>query len=164
MNYTFSIILFTQGILAGYLGLASCFNKNRTISVRLCTLVFGAASSLWSITFAMVCDAQSPLFAYRCRSIGMIGVFLYLIAGVILVGIIADVPSKVKLPINCFSLLGIPLCHFTAQRDQATYFKKKLGMSYSLTCGLLNNFYSAYTLIMCLFILGYLLYMLRMRK
>ena len=164
MNYTFSIILFTQGILAGYLGLASCFNKNRTISVRLCTLIFGAASSLWSITFAMVFDAQSPLFAYRCRSIGMIGVFLYLIAGVILVGIIADVPSKVKLPINCFSLLGVPLCHFTAQRDQATFYKTKWGMSYSLTSGLVNNLYSAYTVIMCLFILGYLLYMLRMRK
>lgn len=164
MNSIISFILYASGVLALYFAFRTLYSEERKYTENKLIALHCIGSGIWSFGFGGLFAQTDPEIAYYCRSLGMIGTFLYLIVSQMLVCYISGIPKKLKLFLNGFACLGIPLYFLTIQKDETVYYLSDIGMTYSFQPGIANTLYTAYTVLLILFILIVVIYMIRFSK
>lgn len=161
MKYICPCFLYVCSTLSFYFALRIlCSRTRKDIGSRLIALMC-IGSGIWSVGFGAMILQSSPEAAYRCRAFGLIGTFIYLIMALFLVCYISKIPKGWTILFDGLSLLGIPVCVLITARSQSVYFPGPLGMTYSFVPGFANNMYTAYTVMLFLFITGISIYMIR---
>ena len=147
MKYFVSAFLLVNGTLAAYIGLRQCFHLTiKYIETKLLVAVC-IASSIWSIGFGLLQIQTDPQIAYYCRSFGMVGVFVYLFACLAIVSYTSEINAWWLQVANAISIVGLFLCIPVIHPSQATYYVKNGQMTYTFTPGLINNAYTAYSVL-----------------
>ena len=146
----FSVILLSFGAAALYLGISSVRKQFREYigNILLGALCF--SSSLWSYGFGILFLTDNTEVAYWGRTIGMLGVFGFLIIVQILVGVLGNIPRKEYYCFCGFAILGIFIYFPTVSREVTTYFVDDWGMTYTFKPGLINNIYTIYAVIVAI--------------
>lgn len=164
MKYIFSVSMFVNCVLA--LDFAVRFgwlNERKYIENRLIA-VFCIGSALWSGSFAALFLQTDVDVAYVCRSIGMVGTFLYLIVAQLLVCYISGIKRFWQHFFNGISYLGILVYFLTIKKGEVVYELTADGMTYYFKPGFCNNVYVGYVAILAVNILIVTIYMLRYTK
>ena len=147
MNSVFALIMLVDGTIAGYFALQQFFGSDRKFFVNKVMILFAIASAVWSFGFSALFMQTDPKAAYYCRSTGMIGVFLYLIAAQFLIGYISEIRLFIRVIMAAFSCLGIGVYFLTILPDQTVYYMSDWGMTYHFESGPANSIYTMYTVI-----------------
>lgn len=143
----FSIILISFGAAACYLGISATRKQFREFLGNLLLGLLCFASAIWSYGFGMVFLTTSTKVAYWGRTIGMIGVFGFLIIVQILVGVLVKIPYVEYCVFVAFAFLGVFIYYPTVMPSSTIYYMGDWGMTYTFQPGLANNIYTAYSLI-----------------
>ena len=104
MKYIFSYTLFAFGVSALSLFIKYFFSKDKKGFAHNTLSLLCLGSSIWSFGFSVLFMQTDPDIAYLCRAIGMVGVFIYLITGRMMVCYLSPLNSKIKNILNGFSL------------------------------------------------------------
>lgn len=150
MKYIFSYTLFAFGILAFRLFANYFFSKEKRSFAHNTLSLLCLGSSIWSFGFSALFMQTDPGIAYLCRAIGMVGVFIYLITGQIMVCYLSSLNSHIKYALNGFALTGIIVWIMTCKRDEVVFFMENDLMSYSFKPGLVSTVYTVYSTIIAL--------------
>lgn len=150
MNYVFAAILLVNGTIAIYMALQQFFDSDIKYFLNKLLGVFALASAIWSFGFGALFIQTSPTNAYYCRSVGMVGVFLYLITGQLLLGFISEIKPIIRNIMSAFAFLGIGVYFLTILPGQTKYYLSNWGMTYHFESGLANNLYTLYTVILAI--------------
>lgn len=148
MNYVMSGIILINAVLSAYWAVESLLKKERSRNIKIGVFVMGLFCTIWSVGFGMLYLMQTAQAAYICRCIGMVGVFGYLIIAFRLVGGLTKAPARLVRTFEWISYTGILVWFATDAPGQSSYYMGDWGMTYSLTSGLPNNIYSAYSVLM----------------
>lgn len=143
----FSIILLSFGAAAFYLGISAVRKQFRDYIGNSILGLLCFSSAIWCYGFGMVFLTSNTSIAYWGRTIGMIGVFGYLLFVQILVGTLVSIPRKVYITFCTFAALGFVIYFPVVMPNVATYYMGDLGMTYTFMPGLVNNLYTIYSLI-----------------
>lgn len=161
MRYIFPAIIFTGGVVAAYIAIIYLTSKKkRRIENRLFTFIC-LGSAIWSIGFAALFLQTDTDYAFICRAIGMVGVFLYLICAQILVCHIAEIDKKYKYIMNGIALTGIIVYFLVTRKGQIIFQYTSFGMSYQFKQGFANNIYTLYSVCMAINFLIVTIYMIK---
>lgn len=147
MNYIMSGVILINAVLSAYWAVESLLKKERSRNIKIGVFIMGLFCTIWSVGFGMLYLMHTVQAAYICRCIGMVGVFGYLIIAVRLVGGLTKAPGKLVKTFEWISYTGILVWFATDAPGQSSYYIGEWGMTYSLTSGLPNNIYSAYSVI-----------------
>lgn len=161
MNHVFATIILASGTIASYLAIQGLLFFDRKFYVNKFIAFFAVASSIWSYGFGVLFLQNNVTIAYYCRSVGMSGVFLYLIIAQILIGYISEIKACVRNVMIGFSLTGIGVYFLTILPDEVTYYMSDMGMTYQFKPGLANNIYTLYVLIVGTNMFAISIYMIR---
>lgn len=164
LKYIIFIYLFVCGVIAGYHALRLCAPKKFKHIENRYLAGFSLGSSIWSLGFSSLWIQTNPEYAYWCRTIGLIGTFIFLIFAMVNVVHYSGVNRRIKLFLNIFSLTGIPVYFMIVQKDQTLYFMENGTMTYLFKPGLSNNLYTFYSLWIGFTIVALNMYMLRKAK
>ena len=148
------IILFTCSVLAIYFGMQIIFSQARKDTDNKLLAAFCISSGIWSLGFGALILQTDTEWAYRCRVFGMIGTILYLITAQLLVSLLSGIHKRWANLFNGFAGLGIIVFFLTVERSQTIYYLDPSGMTYSFTPGLANTIYTAYSLLLAVFMFG----------
>ena len=162
MRYIFPALTFMGGVVAAYIAIIYLVSKKkRRIENRILTVTC-IGSAIWSICFAALFLQTNADFAFICRAIGMIGVFMYLISAQMLVCQIAKVNKKCKYIMNGIAFTGIIVYFLVVRKSQIIFKYTSWGMTYRFKSGLANNIYILYCV--CLAINFFLVAMYMMKS
>lgn len=161
MSHVFATIILASGIIASYLAIQGLLFFDRRFYVNKLIAFFAVASSIWSYGFGVLFLQNDVTIAYYCRSVGMIGVFLYLITAQILIGYISEIKASIRNVMIGFSLTGIGVYFLTILPDEVTYYMSDIGMTYQFKPGFANNIYTLYSLIVGTNMFAISIYMIR---
>lgn len=145
--HVFSMILLSFGAAALYLGISALRKQFREYIGNILLGILCFSSSLWSYGFGILFLTNNTEIAYWGRTIGMLGVFGYMIIVQILVGVIVVIPKMEYYFFCAFSMLGILIYFPTVSRQVTTYYLGDWGMTYTFMPGLTNNLYTLYAVI-----------------
>ena len=145
--HIFSIILISFGAAATYLGISAMRKRFREYMGNIILALMCFSSAIWCYGFGMVFFTDNITVAYWGRTIGMIGVFGYIILVQLLVGVLVNIPKLAYRCFCAFSFLGVFLYLPTVSPKVTTYYIGDWGMTYTFEAGLVNNLYSAYSVI-----------------
>lgn len=157
----YSIILLSFGAAACYLGISALRKQFREYSGNAILGWLCFSSSIWCYGFGLVFLTANTSIAYWGRTIGMIGVFGYLIFVQILVGILVKIPKIAYRCFCSFAMLGVLIYYPTVSPGVTKYYIDEWGMTYTFMPGLVNNVYTVYTLICAVNLIVSIIYMIR---
>lgn len=157
----YSIILLSFGAAAFYLGISAVRKQYREYMGNSVLGLLCFSSSIWCYGFGMVFLTSNTTIAYWGRTIGMIGVFGYLIFVQILVGILVKIPPKAYMLFCSFAALGIIIYWPIVSPEMAVYYMGEWGMTYTFKPGLVNNIYTVYSVIFAINMTISIYYMIR---
>lgn len=159
LKYACPIILFIFCILALCFAFTILWSENRkdTENRLLITLCF--SSAIWSIGFGALILQTDTEMAYWCRVFGMIGTMMYLITGQMLISYLSGISKRITIFLNSFACLGYFVYFLTVERSQTIYSLSPGGMTYSFKPGMANTIYTAYSLILTVFMFVIGIYM-----
>lgn len=164
MNYFFAAVMLLNFVLAMSFSLQLMFSGQvRYMEDRLCAFASGA-SAIWSFGFGILYLVPKLEYAYYCRLIGMVGVFLFLISAQVLICYLSTIALWVRRIINFFASLGIVLYFLVIRPDLTVFYYKNGYMTYSFLPGIINNLYTGYSVIVAINMLLVSLYMVRYAK
>lgn len=164
MKYLFSVIMFINCVLAFDFAIRfGWISEKKYIENRL-VAVFCCASALWSGSFAALFLQTDTEMAYICRSIGMIGTFLYLIVAQMIVCNISGIKKRWRYLFDGISYIGIFVYFLTIKKGEVVYQLTGDGMTYYFKPGFCNNAYIVYVVILSINIFAVIVYMLRFAK
>ncbi len=143
----YSFLLFSFGAAAFYMGISAGRRRFRAHKANVILSILCFASCVWSYGFGFIFLTDQPIVAYWGRTIGMIGVFVFLILVQILVGMLGDVPKKLYHLYSSLACLGLVIYFPVVAPSQTTYYMGTYGMSYSFHPGLVSNLYSLYSIL-----------------
>ena len=153
MKYIFSYTLFAFGILAIRLFSKYFFSKDKKGFSHNTLSLLCLGSAIWSFGFSALFMQTDTAIAYLCRAIGMVGVFIYLITGQMMVCYLSPLNAKIKNVLNGISMTGIIVWFMTCKRDEVVFFIDNDMMSYSFQPGLISTIYTLYSTLIALNIL-----------
>lgn len=160
MNNLFMILLFSNGIVAGYLALQYLWNKRPKDFLNRMTPFLCLASSLWSLGYAAMIYLGYTREAYICRSIGLLGIFSYVFLAQLAVCRIADIPKNVRYLLSGLSSTGFVIFFILIQEEQ--YSHEIAGVGTGVTSffreGLVNNLFTTYCLLSVIIITALSIY------
>lgn len=164
LKYILFVYLFVCGVIAGYHALQLCTpQKFKQIEYRYMA-GFSFGSAIWSLGFCSLWIQTKPEYAYWCRTIGLVGTFIFLIYALRNVAYYSGVSQRWQKTVFLLSLTGIPVLFMIVQKDQTIYFMENGTMTYRFMPGLANNLYTIYSLWIGLTIVILNTYMLRKAK
>lgn len=147
ISHIFSVILLSFGAAALYLGISAARRRFRDYIGNVLLGIMCFSSSLWSYGFGVLFLTNNTEIAYWGRTIGMLGVFGYMIVVQILVGVLGNIP-KIEYYLFCgFAMLGVFIYFPTVSRNATLYYMDAWGMTYTFKPGLINNIYTLYAVI-----------------
>lgn len=114
------------------------------------------ASAIWSLGFGVLYAATDVKVAYWGRTFGMIGTILMMTLSQYLIASFAHFEKKYEKLIHGFAILGLPIYFITVLPSSSSYSYESRGMMYTLTSGIANDIYSAYSVLVGL-VLGFYL-------
>ena len=159
IKYACPIILFIFSVLAIVFATMILCSEERKDKENKLLFVFCISSAIWSIGFGALILQTDPEWAYRCRVFGMIGTIMYLIIAQILVSYLSGIKKRWTSIFDGFATLGFFVYFLTVERGQTIYQLEESGMTYSFKAGLANTIYTAYSLILAVFMFCISLYM-----
>lgn len=167
MKFFLSFSLHAIGILTLLQGFNFMIHKTATRKQSL--LFSGAAfsSSLWSFGFSLIWIQTNPEVARICRSVGMIGTFLFFIFIVELILQWLEGAKVLKMYARLESYIGIFLWPFLCRNNSVEFRNSDMmGMSYGLIPNIYNTIYNIFciTLGINVFIILFLILRQTMRK
>ena len=161
MKYFFSYYLLASFVLATFLAFWTFVYREREYLINRLVILCCAGSAIWSLGFGAMMIQTDTQMAYYCRSLGMIGVFVYLIAAQILVCRISGIGNGPRRLFEGFSLLGIIIYFMVIQPDVTVYELKRMCMTYYFKNGLFSTMYTAYSVLVGVNIFIVSLYMIK---
>lgn len=161
LKYVIFIYLFVCGVLAGYHALNLCNPKKFNHIENRYMAGFSLGSAIWSLGFCSLWIQTNPEYAYLCRTIGLIGTFIFLIFALANVAHYSGVGRRWKILLNILSLTGIPVYFLIVQKDQTLYFMENGTMTYLFKPGTPNNLYTTYSIWIAVTIVLLNIHMLR---
>lgn len=161
MAYFFTAVMLIDTVMAGYFGVKNLIVKDRNIKSKILLFFLSMSSALWSLGFAILCSVRRTELAYACRSVGLVGTFLYLVIIMVMLGGLANIPKKLQYGLDVAMLLLVPLYFCVIQPEQAKFRQGAWGMSYSLKASLVNSLYSGSMVVFAAIVMGYSIYMYR---
>lgn len=164
MKYFFSMSLFVSFVLALYFALRFFWSREKKMMEDWLVAVCCLASAIWSFGFGMLILQTDTDKAYFCRTVGMVGVFLYLITAQMLVCHISGMKKSLRYLFDGISLTGIIVYFLVIQKSEVVYWLDEMGMTYSFRPGFCNNVYMLYSVVMAINILYGIIYMMRCTK
>lgn len=159
IKYIVPIILFTSSVLALFFAVSLMWSAERKHLQTKLLAAFCAGSAIWSVGFGALILQTNTEYAYRCRAVGMVGTFMYLILVQFLVSHLSGIKRIWAILFNSFASLGIFIYFMTVERSQTIYHLDTFGMTYSFKPGIANTLYSAYSVILAIILLGISIYM-----
>lgn len=145
MKYLWAVILLTDSILAFQYGVRILKNKRMKSSAQNMFNFVAISSGIWSMGFGLMYLQNTASMAYLWRSVGMFGVFQYLIVAVILICYLSEIDNKIAKGIKIFAILGVILFFFEIHPNQTIYHVSEKGVTYTFKAGLINNLYTVYS-------------------
>jgi len=142
--------MFSFAIITLVIGIREWFRKTTEYRTKLYFIAIQVSSSIWSAGFGLLIVQSNPDTAAVLRSIGMIGMFSFLIFTTFLLVSWAEPGKKITLYIDSFVLLAIPLYPFTVSSAAISFFTTRFGMSYELIPGFWNILYTLYTIVVAI--------------
>ena len=118
MHYLFSAWMFINCILALDFVARFAWSSERKYRENRLMAAFCFASALWSGSFAALFLQTDTDIAYLCRSIGMVGTFLYLITAQVLVCRISGIKTFWQNLFNGISYTGILVYFLTIKKSE----------------------------------------------
>lgn len=164
MKYIFSVVMFVNCVLAFDFALRFGWTSEKRYVENRLVAVFCFASALWSGSFAALFLQTDTGMAYICRSVGMIGTFLYLIVAQIIVCNISGIKKRWRYLFNGISYLGVIVYFLSIKKGEVVYQLTEDGMTYYFKPGFCNNAYVTYVVILAVNIFAVIVYMLRFAK
>lgn len=164
MNHVFATIMLANGTIAAYLALQGVFILEQKYIVNRILTIFTIGSAVWSFGFGALFLQTDTNIAYYCRSIGMIGVFVYLISAQLLIGHISEIPKALRSVFGAISFLGVGVYFLTILRDQTIFYLSEHGMTYHFEAGVANSIYTVYTLVVAADMFAVSIHMVRRAK
>lgn len=164
MEKVIALVLYTCGILTLIEGF-SMFKQGRNVGRQY--VLYGLTaffSSIWSIGFGLICIQNSYEIARLCRSIGMLGVFLFFFTLTELFSQWIEGAPLFKTYVRIFSGAGILLWPFIIGENSVTFNYTWLGMSYQFTPNIYNTLYNMYCVIVGVNSFCILVYILKRTK
>lgn len=162
MNNLFMIVLFANGVIAGYFALQRLWNKQRNDFLNHITPLLCVSSCLWSLGYAAMIYLGDAPAAYVCRSIGLFGIFSFIFVAQLMVCRIANLPKNVRYLLTGLSSTGFVLFLILIQEDQ--YSHSIAGIGTGITSffqdGLVNHLFTTYCLLATGIITGISVYLL----
>ncbi len=159
IKYICPVILFIFSVLAVFYAVTILWSEDRKDTENKLLSVFCLSSAIWSVGFGALILQTNEEWAYWCRVFGMIGTISYLITGQLLVSYLSGMKRKWAHFFNGFACLGVFVFFLTVERSQTIYRLENDGMTYSFKAGPANTIYTAYSLILALFMFGIAVYM-----
>lgn len=159
IKYICPVILFICSVLAVFYAVTILWSEDRKDTENKLLSVFCLSSAIWSVGFGALILQTNEEWAYWCRVFGMIGTISYLITGQLLVSYLSGMKRKWAHFFNGFACLGVFVFFLTVERSQTIYRLENDGMTYSFKAGPANTIYTAYSLILALFMFGIAVYM-----
>jgi len=141
ISLIYSIILISLGSLAFYMGIMANLHANMGGKKFSTVSIMCFSSSLWSYGFAVMFMAFTTGVAYWGRTIGMIGVFAYLIFSIFHIADLAGLPLWITRYFKGFALFGIITLIANILPSSTVFEMTASGMTYHFTPGLANNIY-----------------------
>lgn len=158
MKNFFSSILIIDGIIAFYLFLSPIWQRKKLNATNKALHIYALASSIWSLGFGLLFQQTEIDNAYWCRSIAILGTYLYMLSVQYLICLFADISTKTRNIFNFIALTGIVPVLLSMKRDQTEYFISTFGMTYRFKPGLINTLYTLYFIIVACNILGIIIH------
>lgn len=137
-------------------------NPNKQMSYTF--LAFCISSSIWSLGFGLLIAQTNTNLAWLCRSIGMLGVFPYVIFGMHILMDLAGTNGLLRKVSHFISLSGIMIYPFIIQPKRQIFRLTKFGMSYSFVSDTWTTIYNIYNVVMFFLFLLVIIKMLRNSK
>lgn len=145
--HIFSVILLSCGAAALYLGISASRKRFREYMGNTILGCMCFASAVWSYGFGILFLSDDVNTAYWGRTIGMIGVFIYMILAQELVGLVVEIPRKLYTYFCIFAHFGIMIYFPTVSPSVTKYYVGEWGMTYTFMPGLANNVYSVFSVL-----------------
>lgn len=164
MKYVFSVPLSIASVLGLYFALQYIWCKEKEYIANRLLSVFCLGSGIWSLGFGMLIAQTDQDLAHVGRIIGMVGTFMYMIVGQLLVCEISGISRFWRNLFNGIAYTGIIIYFFTIQRSQIEYHPASWGMSYSFKAGFGNTIYTLYCILVCVNMIVVNVYMVRCSK
>lgn len=164
MNHVFATIMLANGTIAAYLALQGVFVLEQKYIVNRILTIFTIGSAIWSIGFGVLFLQSDVNIAYYCRSVGMIGVFAYLISAQLLIGYISEINKRMRWVLAAVAFLGVGVYFLTIMRDQIVFYMSEHGMTYHFNAGFANTTYTLYTLVVAADMFAVSIHMIRRAK
>ena len=161
MKNFFSAILIIDGIIAFYLFLSPIWQRKKLNAANKALHIYALASSIWSLGFGLLFQQTEIDNAYWCRSIAILGTYLYMLSVQYLICLFAQISNKTRNIFNFIALTGIVPVLLSMKRDQTEYFISTFGMTYKFKPGPINNLYTLYFIIVACNILGIIIHTIR---
>ena len=105
------------------------------------------SSSIWSLGFGLLIAQTNTNLAWLCRSIGMLGVFPYIIFGMHILMDLEGTNGILRKISHFFSLSGIIIYPFIIQPKRQIFRLTKFGMSYSFVSDIWTTIYNVYNIV-----------------
>lgn len=165
IRYLFFVILFTCGILALSFAVQNMFSKVRQYTENRLLALASIGSGIWSLGFCVLYIQTNTDNAYYYRSIGMVGVFLFLVSVQFLIYHMSEINAIWAKVLNLITLVtGIPAFIMSIFPDEIVFVLQDLGMSYYFKPGLPNTFYTLYTVMIAVNLFLYIIHMILFSK
>lgn len=160
MNLIVPYMLFCCLCLAVALLIKQCKKETLKYTENRLLCLLCLASAVWSFGFWGVNVQTNPDHAYLFRTIGMIGVFSYLIMIQLLVCFFSDTLENYYRSIFFMAVAGYGLCFFITRRSCISFYPSEIGMAYRIEPAFWNYVYTAYIILISFNVFASILYML----
>jgi len=161
MSALYAIILFTNAVLAFFYSSRVFYNKNYTRDTFRGFAITAFGSALWSTGYACMLIIDDDSFYLKVRSLGVIGLFVFLIAAQTLLGMIAKYSRKRFIIIAIEALAGIIIAFVAVNPASVTLAHTQNGIVTTFVDSRVSIIYTLYTLIVAFGFIGTSIEMVR---
>lgn len=148
MGQILSYLLFGFAVVSAYISVQEMYRKTSQRKAKYLFIAYQLSSVIWSLFFGLLLAQTNTETAATMRSLGMIGMFGYLIFATLLMSYWAKLKGVFKVFVEGFTYTAVVLYPFTISRENITFQMSRFGMSYEFTPGFWSYAYTGYTVIL----------------
>jgi len=147
MRYFYALILISFAVLAFYYSTRIFYNKNYKKDTFRGFAITSVGSALWSAGYAFMLMFDNDSHYLKVRALGIIGLFMFLIAAQTLLGIIAEYSRTGFILISIEASIGLIIAAISIYPGSVTLTHTDNGIVTAFVNPLVSLVYTAYTLL-----------------
>lgn len=124
-------------------------------------VLYSFSGAVWAFCFAELIASDYVSDAYMYRSVGMLGMFVYMIAIVFIFSEWSELPKKITHPMRLLCTLGLIIYPFNVREGATDFYLTPYGMSYNYIQNVWVKIFTGYTFYMFFSFGAILVYMMR---